>query len=452
MRALTRLSLAMAIAALALSAPAADATVLTWIESENVWIANPDGSGKRQLTTAGTGDSPYRSPTSDDSGVVVAARGQEYFRLDQTGKVLNANLAPMGPCNFGKPFPAPIRVDATGEWVSYGYICNSGYPSFSNNFEVAISPAANAYATGNQIEWDAWFQPTWYGKRLVVSDSQKIFIQPAASDPPAPAAPSFGYAWIAAPGISLARAVVNRAGNAVLMQGHTDDGNGGITDHLIWGRLPAGVPDSTDGTPAEVADSCAVPVQGTPIFSDFSPDGTLITWSDAGGVKVSPTPTYNGTDQCTASPAVIAAAGSQPAFGASTLTTASGPAPGGPAPSDPGTPTAVCSGCANPTVAQKPSILIAKGSLKALRAKGLVVPVRCPVTCSIEVTLLDGKKAIARGRSALKGAGTAKVRIRATKAGKMRLRKARRLRGALRAVVKDPSGRTTTATRVLKLR
>src|SRR3954451_1204330 len=317
MRALIRLSLAIPVAMLLAFAPAANATVLTWIEGSNVWIANPDGSGKKQLTTAGTTESPYRSPTSDDQGVVVAARDQEYFRMDQNGTVLNGNVAPMGPCSFGKPFPAPIRVDATGEWVTFAYICNSGYPNFTNNFEVAISPAQNAYATGKQIDWDGWFAPSWYGKRLVVSDSQKIFIQPASSSPEAPAAPSFGYAWIAETGISLTRAVVNRAGNAVLLQGRVSDGNGGLTDYLIFGKLPNGVPASTDGTPADVADSCAIPTQGKGIFSGFSPDGAQITWADDGGVKVAATPTYNGTDTCSVSPTVIAQGGSQPVFGAS---------------------------------------------------------------------------------------------------------------------------------------
>jgi hypothetical protein len=436
MRALT---LAMALAVLALAAPAANATVLTWIENDNVWIANPDGSGRKQLTTAGTADTPFRSPTSDDNGVVVAARDQEYFRIDQNGTVLNGNVAPMGPCSFGKPFPQPIRVDPTGEWVSYAYICNSGYPNFVNDFMVAISPAVNAYATGNQIDWASWFFPTWYGKRLVVSDSQKIFIQPASSDPPAPAAPSFGYAWISVPGISLTRAVVNRAGNAVLLSGHTDDGSGNITDYLIWGRLPAGIPDSTDGTPADVADSCAVPVQGNPIFPDFSPDGTLITWSDAGGVKVSPTPTYNGTDQCTASPAVIAAAGSQPAFGKATLAQAGTPNTPDPTPADPGTPVAPA----------KPAIMLSKGSLRALTGKGLVVPVSCPGPCSVDLSLISKKKAIARGRASRKTAGTAKVRL---KAAKKRLRKTRKLTATLRAVVKDASGAKTTVSRPLKLR
>src|SRR4051812_26612862 len=102
MRALTRLTLATTFALVALSAPAAHASVLTWVEGSNVWIANSDGSAKRRLTTAGTTDSPYRSPTVDDNGVVVAARSQEYFRMDQNGTVLNGNVAPMGPCSFGK--------------------------------------------------------------------------------------------------------------------------------------------------------------------------------------------------------------------------------------------------------------------------------------------------------------------------------------------------------------
>jgi hypothetical protein len=453
MRALIRLSLAIPVAMLLAFAPAANATVLTWIEGNNVWIANADGSGKRQLTTAGTAELPFRSPTSDDQGVVVAARDQQYFRIDQSGNVLNANVAPMGPCSFGKSFPQPIAVDPTGEWVSYGYVCNSGYPNFYNDYMVALSPAVNAYATGNQIEWTSWFFPTWYGKRLVVSDSQKIFIQPASSNPPAPAAPSFGYAWIAQPGISLKRAAVNRAGNAVLLQGDVSDGNGNITSYLIWGRLPAGVPDSTDGTPADVADSCFVVVQGTPIFSGFSPDGSQIAWSDDGGVKVSPTPTYNGTDQCTASPTVIAAGGAQPAFGAGTLAKTSGDT-STPPPADntQQPPPAVCSACQNPGAATSPAILVGKGSLKTLKRKGLRVPVRCASACTIDLSLKVKTTVLGRGKATLKNAGTTKVLLKLTRTGKKRVRKARKLKATLRAVVTGASGAKSTATRAINLR
>ena len=464
MRALIRLSLAIPVAMLLAFAPAANATVLTWIEGSNVWIANADGSGKKPLTTAGTSETPYRSPTIDDQGVVVAARDQEYFRMDQSGKVLNGNVAPMGPCNFGKPFPQPIVVDPTGEWVSYAYICNSGYPSFALNYEVALSPAQNAYATGNQIEWDGWFFPTWYGKRLVVSDSQKIFIQPASSNPPAPAAPSFGYAWIAQPGISLKRAAVNRAGNAVLLQGDVSDGSGNITSYLIWGRLPAGVPDSTDGTPADVADSCFVAVQGTPIFAGFSPDGSQITWSDDGGVKVSPTPTYNGTDQCTASPTVIAAGGAQPAFGPGTVAPSGG---GTTTPNDttpPPPPPPPCTGCQN-VVAANPKIMVSKGSLNALKGKGLTVPVSCASACTIDLSLLISRTTakklhisaaktvlIARGKKSLAAAGTAKVLVKLTPKAKKRLRKTRKLKATLRAIVTGAGGANGTAARAITLR
>lgn len=463
MRALIRLSLAISVAMLLAFAPAANANVLTWVEGGNVWIANADGSGKKQLTTAGTSESPYRSPTIDDQGVVVAARDQEYFRMDQSGKVLNGNVAPMGPCNFGKPFPQPIVVDPTGEWVSYAYICNSGYPSFANNFEVAISPAQTAYATGNQIEWNGWFFPSWYGKRLVVSDSQKIFIQPASSSPPAPAAPEFGYAWIAQPGISLKRAAVNRAGNAVLLQGDVSDGSGNITSYLIWGRLPAGVPDSTDGTPADVADSCAVPVQGTPIFAGFSPDGSQITWSDDGGVKVSPTPTYNGTDQCTASPTVIAAGGAQPALAAGTVATSGGGTTTTP-PNDTTQPPPPCTTCQNAVVTANPKIMISKGSLGALKGKGLTVPVSCASACTIDLSLVipraTAKKlhissaktvVIARGKKTLTAAGTAKVVVKLKAAAKKRLRKVRKLKGTLRAAV-TASGARSSAARAISLR
>ena len=66
---LTRLLLATGLLAFALSA-AANADSIVYIDQGNVWSAQPDGSGKVQLTTGGG----WHSPTQADDGTIAASR------------------------------------------------------------------------------------------------------------------------------------------------------------------------------------------------------------------------------------------------------------------------------------------------------------------------------------------------------------------------------------------
>src|SRR5512142_667690 len=90
-----------ALLTLAAAAPAA-ADSIAYIKDNNIWLANPDGSGQVQITRDGTGVTPYRSPSQADDGTIAAGHGGEIVRLAQSGKVL-AQFAP------------PTATDSTGQ-------------------------------------------------------------------------------------------------------------------------------------------------------------------------------------------------------------------------------------------------------------------------------------------------------------------------------------------------
>lgn len=80
------------------AAPQADtAGSLVFIRKNNVWISAANGSRARAVTRDGTARNPYRSPSADDAGHVIALRGKgtntRIIRMDQAGKVL-ARFAP----------------------------------------------------------------------------------------------------------------------------------------------------------------------------------------------------------------------------------------------------------------------------------------------------------------------------------------------------------------------
>src|SRR3954453_6162300 len=80
------LLLAAAISLAAAGSAAADSIV--YVKDRNVWIANPDGSGNRQVTFDGREDSASIAPTQADDGTIWAGKGQEIVKFDQQGTVL----------------------------------------------------------------------------------------------------------------------------------------------------------------------------------------------------------------------------------------------------------------------------------------------------------------------------------------------------------------------------
>ena len=69
--------------------PAASADSLVYPRDNNIYLANPDGSGAYQVTLDGTAASPYASPSQADDGTIVAVRDQKLYRMTQTGRLLN---------------------------------------------------------------------------------------------------------------------------------------------------------------------------------------------------------------------------------------------------------------------------------------------------------------------------------------------------------------------------
>jgi hypothetical protein len=68
---------------LALAAPAA-ADSIVYTKDTNVWVARPDGTQARPVTS----DGGYRSPSQADDGTILAVRGDKLYKLDRQGHPL----------------------------------------------------------------------------------------------------------------------------------------------------------------------------------------------------------------------------------------------------------------------------------------------------------------------------------------------------------------------------
>ena len=169
---------AMAVAAVA---PAA-ADSLTFIKNNNIWLANPDGSGQYQVTFDGTAGTPYEYPSQSDAGTIVAIRrtaGQrpQLYRMSQSGRLLNA------PINTPAPGTGAMdaKVSPNGALVAYWFetlvndqlcafcvgIANRALLSHSDRFthhEAIGTPNTGGWPPGSATTRSSWQRQrgAWY--------------------------------------------------------------------------------------------------------------------------------------------------------------------------------------------------------------------------------------------------------------------------------------------------
>ena len=102
------------LAVAAVTAPSALADSIVYEKSGNVWLANPDGSGQRQVTTTGG----YGKPSQADDGTIIAAKDAVLHHLSRSGQLLN--LA--GDDDYGGKIFTDLSPD--GALASYGFFAN----------------------------------------------------------------------------------------------------------------------------------------------------------------------------------------------------------------------------------------------------------------------------------------------------------------------------------------
>ncbi len=292
-------SLAVVAVALAAALPASGASLL-FVQAGDVWIANQDGSQKRAVTKQGTGQKPYILAGASDSGKIVAAYGSPkfWYFYNPNGKLRDEgpNIVPMSHCGgMSSIGPLQPRLHPSGTLVAYNYFCN--YFDFSSDLRLAVDNPANYTAGSNTANIGSdWYWPTWFGKRLVVSDTQKIFVQEDHRNSPF----RTGFdAWILPGGsATLDSAEIARGAKRVAIE--ISDGTYEL--YTYTGSPPGG----------GIQYRCTLGGSGTVDDATFSPDGTRIAWDDSGGVKVGKVNLGRANCLAAGSVRLVSAGGGQP--------------------------------------------------------------------------------------------------------------------------------------------
>jgi hypothetical protein len=426
-------------AALLLAAPAASVSSVAYTEGGNIVLSSADGAKKLALTTDGTPVSPYYTPAQSANGVTVAARQEQFDTMRAVlhaysashGKETAANVMPRHALYTDTVMPIRMDIAPDGKAVAFGYsTCGiGGCINRTNGYWLTF--AQNGPANPSRPQGSTGLvAPSFFGNRIVSSDTFKIMAQEAINAPF-----NDGHAGWIDPGNAGARfwaAEVRPDGKAVAIEFSSPSTGFGV------------VLASADGLGGATELKCFLPAAGEATDVSWSPDGSMLTWADDGGVKVARAPDLAAPpaaeDKCVLGSAVkvLSATGADPNFGgadvAAMLAARGGGKPAEPRPSDPSQPGAVA----------------VEAPAKAKVKRGFKATVSAPGAGTVVAKLLKGRKVVGSGRATAAAAGPVKVKVKLRRGVR-----ARSLRGkslTLRVVWSGASGDSSTATATVRAR
>ena len=201
----TRLSAIVAVTTAALVVPsavavhAAAAGSIVYVRDGNIWLARPDGSGQRAITTDGSPADPYEAPSESDDGTIAAFRNQprhddrgntyllgEVSIFNRAGALMmppfvpeQFKLIPDGPCP-GPVLEEPaglydLEISPDGHHLAYTAIASlenaacDGAGRVAGSYVSSIDGSApQTIASGGNDPWTFFENPTWVSNARVV--------------------------------------------------------------------------------------------------------------------------------------------------------------------------------------------------------------------------------------------------------------------------------------------
>ena len=398
-----------ACAVLASAAPAL-ADSIAYTDGGNMWVASPDGSVKKQLTTNGDPDGArYFGPSQADNGrisvIFAAGLGKSSSPniqvLSSSGKLEKTGLLQMQTCGAFGANPSAFgdtRMSPGGDAILYSYICTNtgqagGGTAGTSVYTAVTSGTSPGGAILEELRAQGGYLPTWLARKsgefndVLATDQYGRWIGTLAWRTPLEWTPTFG----APEGFTLGGGSFSRTNNVFVYEITPED----TGEHVIGAVKTAG--DFAVG--ARSLGECIIASSPETMNPSVSPDGSRVAWSDNGGAKVATLsiPQDAVGKSCGGTVTTLSRTGINPVFSGAAAPTNGGGSGGG-------------AGGGSTTA------LSVKGPSKATRsqvAKGLNFSTKCSKKCSVKATMSAGGKPVAQASKKLKRKGTAKLKLRA---------------------------------------
>jgi WD40-like Beta Propeller Repeat len=383
-----RIKLTVLLAAAALATGAAAATTahadsIVYVKQGNLFLTSADGAKGYQLTYDGN----YSSPSQADNGTIGALHGKQLVRMDRSGKLLNAPIDAMGSDRaHGIAGPYEPRISPDGTRFAYWFFVQTSWSDYGNHVEWISTGSYGAWTYADHFtdpssegEFNRTFvQPEWISNdRLVgthgfwmnmwtwkvgthLTDGAEQFWF-GLSDPYDPEWDVTPKHWYDDPSLSRDGSKLAMTGSAAVS---VDTSVYIVQTHgPAWvGEPPYAIDYLNGDTPvAEPEIRCHLDAGGNVVNPSWSQDGNTLAFGAPNGVYAMNVPSSFDCPQMQAK--LIAAGGTEPAFGKADVDMAQAPAPPT-GPTGPGKPDLpACGGCkpSDPTAAR---VTLTKVSLR----------------------------------------------------------------------------------------
>lgn len=272
------------ILAMWLAAPAAaQASTIVYVKDHNIWLVDMTTGTRHAVTTDGTTEEPYFSPSQDDAGRIVAVKGKgisRYLhRMDQTGNPLNAPFVPSG---LGSAGPFEPQVSPDGSIVGY-HSASSDSPCYMSSCPGGSTTARYTRADGNETAAESpggFADVSWVSNSQTLVFSNSVWVSDVATGAAAswvmadndPAQPSHNR--------NIQDGELSRdGGRLAVVLAHYADQSGYIQLYAANGF---------DTAPSQTCRILAQDDSYNSTFSDptWSPDGTHLAWAEPDGIHV----------------------------------------------------------------------------------------------------------------------------------------------------------------------
>jgi hypothetical protein len=427
-----------ALVALAAAAPAAHADSIAYVKDGDVWLSTPDGARQFQVTATGG----YSDVSQADDGTMIGLSGVRLHRLDRMGNVLAdfdtpvSDTRPPGSRVFYGPFDPAISPDGSKVAYTYYYMTQSESPTcFPPECVVAINEGGTGYSHADrQTAWDeigkhsGWRYPFWADDdTTVMSDPTHLpnadIIVDTISDGP----PGMLHAWATDFGVKhVAHGDITRDKRKLaFVTGEADES-------LSVYAVPSFPTTWHDGeAPSDaIPQACyrySDPVGGKFATPTFSPDGRRLAWGQGDGIAVVDVPDFGAgcTQEGATLGKLVIPGGTQPDWG----------------------PADVPSGRTGGALALRASAT----KLRAALARGLKVQLTAPSAGKVRATAKRRGRRVASGKRSVQR-GTATVTLKFTRQARRTLKRAGRVKLAVRVTFTSPQGAAKTATTTVTLK